>query len=105
MNMVVLYLILPPILRLQNFDGPSLSSLMGQGNSLSCGSVGRLSLVLGLVGKQGLSLKGVGEPDLARLSLSSKQGRFREMSVDMTHQAATRCLHSLPGICVVGILA
>lgn len=71
--MVVLYLVLPPMLRLQNFDRPALPSLTGQGNSLSCGSAGRLSLVLGLVGKQGLSLKGEGEPDLARLSLSSKQ--------------------------------
>lgn len=48
-------------------------------------------------GKQGLSLKGEGEPDLAHLALSSKQGGFREMS--MTLQAATLCLHSLPGMC------
>lgn len=89
----------------QDFDPPALPSPTGQENSLSCGSAGRLSLVLGLVGKQGLSLKGEGEPDLAHLALSSKQGRFREMSTDMTLQAATLCLHSLPGICVVGILA
>lgn len=105
MNVVGLYLVLPPILRLQNFDPPALPSPTGQENSLSCGSAGRLSLVLGLVGKQGFSLKGEGEPDLAHVALSSKQGRFREMSADMTLQAATLCLHSLPGICVVGILA
>lgn len=76
-NVVVLYLILPPMLRLQDFDPPALPSLTGQENSLSCGSAGRHSLVLGLVGKQGLSLKGEGEPDLFHLALSSKQGRFR----------------------------
>lgn len=49
------------MLRFQDFDQPALPSPTGQGNSLSCDSTGRLSLVLDPVGKQGLSLKGEGE--------------------------------------------
>lgn len=45
------------MLRLQDFDQSALFSAVGQGNSLSCGSTGRFSLDLGLLGKPGLSLK------------------------------------------------
>lgn len=95
------------MLRLQDFDQSALSSAVTQRNSLSCRCPGRLSLGLSLVGKQGLSLK-VKENTalcLSQLSLISTQGRFREVGVDMTHQAATVHLHCLPGICAVDILA
>lgn len=106
--MAVLYIIfLPLMLRLQDFDQSAVFSAAGPGNSLRRGSPGRLSLDLGLVGKQGLSLKVKANtvPCLTQLSLISIQGNFREVSVDMTHQVVTLCLHCLPGVCAVDILA
>lgn len=91
------------MLRLQNFDQSALSCAARQGNSLSCGSTG-FSLDLCLVGKQGLfwKVKESAVPCPTQPSLTSIQGRLREVGVDLTHQAATLCLHCLPGILLKG---